>query len=135
MNLILKRLQARPDGIFSDLRTERGDLVGQTLEHSYNGPEWQAKIPDGVFKCVRGEHKLHGMSETFTTFEITGVEGHENLLFHWGNFNKDSEGCILVGRSISRAPDQTQMVTDSRDSFERFMRLQENVNEFTLTVC
>lgn len=134
MELTLKRLQFRADGIFSDLRTVEGDLVAQTLEHAYKGPEWLPKIPDGTYTCVRGMHRLHGMTEYFETFEITGVDGHVNLLFHWGNFNKDSEGCVLVGRSIARAPDQTQMVTESRESFARFMRLQEGVKEFPLTV-
>jgi hypothetical protein len=133
MDLTLKRLQFRADGIFSDLKAGES-LVAQTLEHAYEGAGWVPKIPYGAFKCVRGAHRLHGMTEDFETFEITGVQSHTNLLFHWGNFNKDSEGCILLGRSIARAPDQTQMVTESRESFARFMRLQEGVKEFTLTV-
>ena len=137
MDLKLQRLQARGDGIFSDLRTPNGDLVAQTLEHAYENDiqELNAKIKPGMYLCKRGKHELHGMTEPFETFEVTGVPGCVGILFHWGNYNRDSEGCILVGKSIERAEDQTQMVTHSREAFAAFMRLQEGVDEFTLIVC
>lgn len=143
MNLTLTRKQYRSDGIFSDLLTDEGPvLLAQTLEHAYKfggedgsrGFGFDAKIPKGKFQCIRSLHRLHGMDHDFETFEVTGIEGHEGLLFHWGNFNKDSEGCILVGERIVRSEDQTQMITNSRQAFERFMRLQEKVEEFMLTV-
>lgn len=138
MDLTLTRLQCRSDGVFSDLKTSANELVAQCLEHAYTAQGlvdcFVPKIPPGVFKCVRSEHRLHGMTENFETFEVMDVPGHSNILFHWGNYNKDSDGCILLGKSIERAPDQTQMITDSRDAFARFMRLQDGQLEFTLTV-
>lgn len=144
MNLTLTRKQYRSDGIFSDLLTDEGPvLLAQTLEHSYSQggsstdpspTEYFPKILKGKYQCIRSLHRLHGMDHDFETFEVTGIEGHEGLLFHWGNFNKDSEGCILVGERIVRSEDQTQMITNSRQAFERFMRLQEKVEEFMLTV-
>ena len=138
MDLTLTRLQCRPDGVFSDLRTLSGELIAQCLEHGYSAAGlvdcWVPKIPPGEFKCVRSMHRLHGMSEDFETFEVTDVPGHSNILFHWGNYNKDSDGCILLGKSIERAPDQTQMITNSRETFARFMTLQDGVQEFMLTV-
>jgi hypothetical protein len=134
MNLVLSRLQNRQDGIFGDIFSEYGELIAQTLEHAYDGPMWRPKIPSGTYKCVRSLHRLHGMTEDFETFEITGVEGHTNLLFHWGCFNSNSEGCVLLGLHVERGPDQTQMLTHSREAFAKFMTLQEGVKEFTLTV-
>lgn len=136
MNLRLQRLQARADGIFSDLFDDQGELLAQTLEHAYEqeNASWQAKIPCGTYTCRRGLHRLHGMAEPFETFEVLGVPGCAGILFHWGNFDRDSEGCILLGNHIARAEDGSQMVTDSRKAFGKFMVLQGGIDEFTLTV-
>lgn len=126
MNWTLKRREYRDDGIFSDLLDEQGNLIAVTLEHSYNR---LPKIPAGVFRCVRSEHQLHGMTEKFVTFEITGVPFHTGLLFHWGCYNRDSEGCVLVG-----AHESGNMIIRSRDTFAKLMGLQTGVNTFQLTV-
>lgn len=131
MDLILIRKDSNQDGIFSELRDSSGNLIANTLEHSYpdNNGGWEAKIPKGTYVCVLGQHRLHGMTQDFTTYEITGVAGHINLLFHWGNYDKDSEGCILVGEKRFQ-----DMITNSRITFSKFLDLQQNVNQFTLTV-
>lgn len=132
MNLILTRTQHKECGVFGELTDESGAFGAVTLEHAYpdgNGG-FTAKIPDGEFKCVRGGHLLHGMTTPFETFEITGVEGHSNLLFHWGNWNKDSEGCILVGEDVVGG----DMITNSRAKFAGFMDLQAGLADFILVV-
>lgn len=134
MNLLLSRKQRTADGIFGTLENESFSCV--TLEHAYEGAGgWIPKIPKGTYTCRRGLHRLHGMTEAFETFEITGVEGHSDLLFHWGNFNKDSEGCVLLGDALAKnGPTGTQMILHSRDTFAKFMRLQDGVEEFQLVV-
>jgi len=127
----LVRKEFRADGIFSELYDEKGTLIAHTLEHSYDN---KPKVFNGTFKCVRGPHRLHNMTEDFITFEITGVTGHENILFHWGNFNKDSEGCVLLGTAEATGADGAQMVTSSRPCFAKFMAGLEGVNEFSLVV-
>lgn len=141
MKLILTRKQCREDGIFSDLTREDGSLLAQTLEHAYEGlPDagdkltWRAKIVQGSYTCERGDHKLHGMEKPFTTFEVKSVPNAWGILFHWGNFNKDSEGCILVGSHVERAENGTQMITESKKAFERFMNEMSRVNSFELIV-
>lgn len=138
MNLILQRTQVRKDGIFSELHDENGRLIAVTLEHAFpildRHDAWSARIPPGEFKCVRGEHYLHGMTTPFETFEVYGVLGHVGILFHWGNFNKDSEGCVLLGdrvRSIGQGP---QMILNSKVTFEKFMALQQGLDTFELAV-
>ena len=136
MNLILQRDAYRADGIFSTCSDDQGQPVMATLEHAYDDGSggWSPKIPPGVYTCNRGDHRLHGMANTFETFEVTGVEGHEGILFHWGNFNRDSEGCILVGQGNATQGDGTEMITGSRLEFEKFMALHADEQEFTLTV-
>lgn len=140
MDLALLRSSRRPDGIFSNLITLEDHEVCMTLEHSYRqdaAGDWYPKIYPGEFECVRGPHRLHGMTEDFITFEITGVKGHSNLLFHWGNWNENSEGCILVGDAIAEGEHggvHAEMITNSRVAFARFMKLQEGVDRFKLQV-
>lgn len=126
----LTRKQFREDGIFSELTDQDGKVVAQTLEHSYNN---LPKITNGTHKCVRGPHRLHNMTEDFITFEVTGIVGHSDLLFHWGNYNKDSDGCILMGETVAET-NKIEMVTNSRATFAKFMASLDGVNEFELTV-
>ncbi len=136
MNLILKRNGFLPLGIFGDLRTETGDLLAVTLEHSYeehigadasSETRWRPKLPAGIYTCKRGQHQLH--SGPIETFEVTGVPGHSGILIHPGNTEAASEGCILVGDSRK---DMT--ITGSRDAFQRFLNTQEGQDQFLLTV-
>jgi uncharacterized protein DUF5675 len=141
MNLVLTRFQWGADGIFGQLKTNdnASDLIAMTLERAYpmtdqlNGHSVYAKIPQGDYICERGVHQLeHG--GPFETFEVTGVTGHTNLLFHKGNYDSDSQGCILLGMSMAQVTPDTQMVTDSKDAFEGFMELQTGQETFVLSV-
>ncbi len=130
----LTRTEHRPDGIFGVLTDVQGNVLAHTLEHSYDvGGKWTPKIPNGTFTCVRGPHRLHNMDHDFETFEITGVPGHEGLLLHWGNWNRDSEGCLLLGRAEISLNGQ-HMVTASRDTFAKFMQLNDGIDTFQLLV-
>lgn len=135
MNLTLARKFYEPQGIFSILTNDAGQIAC-TLEHAYpstGAHPYAPKIPDGTFTCRRGQHQLASMTSPFTTFEVTGVPGHTNILFHIGNYNKDSEGCILMGRAFDVATDPT-MILHSKATFGAFMELMKGVDSFTLTV-
>lgn len=137
MDLVLKRTKFEKDGIFSELLLNDGSFFCYTLEHAYGNQDetvFVPKIYNGIFKCVRGIHQLEKSPRPFETFEITEVAGHTNILFHTGNFNTDSEGCVLVGESILTNKNGLSMLADSRLTFDRFMRLQSQVNEFSLLV-
>ncbi len=132
MDLFLTRIQLGQDGIFSELTDNVGLHVAFCLEHAYPTADggWFAKIPAGVYKCLRGQHRLAGMTAPFETFEISNIPGHSNILFHAGNFNRDSEGCILLGESISGS-----MILNSKKVFGSFMNMQAGVDSFLLTVA
>lgn len=134
MNLTLTRVRKCEYGIFSLLTDETGKKVASTLEHAYpselSNEGFVPKLPNGTYTCVRGEHKLDHMIHTFETFEITGVSGHTGVLFHVGNYNADSDGCVLLGHQIVNF----KMITDSKNTFDAFMLLQTGLNSFILTV-
>lgn len=129
MTLTLTRKDFREDGIFSELTDEKGKSLAITLEHSYDN---KPKLYDGTFNCVKGIHRLHN-NVPFETFEITGVKGHTGILFHVGNYNDDSDGCVLVGTDV-KDPGEIRMVTHSLIAFSKFMGLVEKLSSFTLIV-
>ena len=92
----LVRVAVRFDGAFGVL-LERGLPFAVTLERTYGEPGGApqiVKIPAGTYHCERTRFQRGG----YETFEVTGVAGHSRLLFHRGNVEGDSEGCILVGQ-------------------------------------
>lgn len=133
MDLKLIRKQSSSDGIFSELRNFSDRLIAVTLEHAYwINDKWLPKIPHGEYVCIRGLHRLERMKHDFTTFEITGVPNHTNLLFHVGNYNFDSDGCVLLGEEIE-GPKSHYWIKNSQAAFQKFMLIQD-MNLFKLTV-
>lgn len=132
MKASLKTTDSRPEGIFSDFYLN-GTHFCKTLEHAFpSGEGWMPKLPrNWTYTCKRGTHQLdHG--DPFVTFEITGVPGHSGILFHVGNFNKDSDGCVLQGAEIVK--DAGWWISHSRLTFQAFMHLLEGVDSFELEV-
>lgn len=138
MNLILSRTNASSDGIFGEIIDDGFGFLFMSLERSYADPEkpfiYTAKIPAGEYICKLGEHSLKEDSPKFMTFEVTGVPGHTGILFHTGNYNCNSDGCILLGLQIGNKSDGGKMITYSKQAFKKFMNVQEGVNEFKLKV-
>lgn len=137
MNLTLLRRDFLELGIFGELNPDDESFTLKTLEHAYiqtivdsQPPTFLPKIPHGTYLCKRGMHILDGMAEPFETFQVMDVPGHTNILFHTGNKNNDSAGCILVG--LFRSGNDSIM--QSRAAFSIFMDAQVGVDEFTLTI-
>lgn len=137
MKMRLTRTDHKASGIFGAIEPEDEAFLLLTGEHAYLDHQvdhheyYLPKVPLGTYICVRGLHRLAHMTEDFETFEVTGVEGHTDILFHSGNYPQvDSAGCILLGL----ASDFNTEVTHSKLAFERFMEYLEGVDEFTLEV-
>lgn len=121
----LTRSDFNKNGIFSVLTDDKGNTYS-TLEHSYNN---KPKIPNGIYKCVRGQHRLHSMNSDFITFEVKDIPNCIGILFHSGNTNQDSSGCILLG--TAKVGD---MVINSQIAFKKFMSGLDGIDEFLLVV-
>lgn len=141
MKFLLKRGDYVKEGIFGVLSSDDLPLVVdvpsaficQTLEHAYSVETpvgYAPKVPLGVYTCVRGTHQLEKMDHAFETFEVTNVPGHTNILFHSGNVNADSAGCILLGLKN----DNDKEILESRAAFKLFMARLEGVDSFELTI-
>ena len=135
MDCVLTRSLYLDAGIFGQLSSTGGTFLANTLEHAYAQDDGtlKPKLPPGTYTCVRGPHQLHGMLAAFITFEITDVPGHTGILFHMGNYNKDSDGCVLLGEEAVPTSEPT-MVTNSVVTFNSFMASQSGVDTFQLVV-
>lgn len=138
MNLILTRNNFRADGIFGILSLENGDRFGVTLEHSYEDSDdlsFTPKVADGVYTCVR--HPPNRLPyETFMLQNVPDFDGKpvDGILIHIGNFNHDSDGCILIGDQVSPIQGGYLAITSSKITFEKFMALQSGIDQFQLTI-
>ncbi len=128
MFVTLERRRISEAGIFGRLLISDPQLgvtnIFYTLEHSYDG---LPKIPLGVYRCVLGQHHLERWP--VYTYEVTGVPGHSGLLIHYGNYNQDSHGCILLGSN-----EMDNMITGSRVAFTKFMAAMHGAQEFNLEI-
>ena len=138
MDLILRNRKFTADGVLGEMCDSNGTPLFQTLEHAYlnetDPSHYYAKLCPGTYTCVRGEHRLHDGIE-FQTFEIMGVPGHTGILIHVGNYNEDSEGCVLIGKKLGwRDGAKIRMLMASKQAFAEFMEIQKEVDSFKLVV-
>ncbi len=59
------------------------------------------------------------------------VPNRDDILFHWGNFTRNTRGCILVGSYFS---EDGMAVMDSKIAFQAFMESLSSVKEFELFI-
>lgn len=144
----LERFDPQPDGTPGRLRifvgpdresgVERKRLF--TLEEEDQGnAENVSSIPLGSYVCER--RFFNGGK--YWTFHILDVPGRDLILFHKGNTEEDTAGCVLLGLELSAimAKDEDGRgyipklaVKSSAPAFEQFMAAFEDVQRFPLEV-
>jgi hypothetical protein len=128
--MILQRHTFESIGIYGTLSMEDGSWSCVTLEHAFDDGDgnFVPALNTGTHTCVLGTHQLdHG--GPFQTYMVTDTPGHTGILIHVGNYNSDSDGCVLVGET--RTGD---MITNSQVTWNSFMNLMNNSEQFTLEV-
>ena len=85
-------------------------------------------IPEGVYLCKRVQSPRFG-----NTFEVTDVPGRSHILFHAGNTEDDTMGCILVGNTFDKLRGK-RAVLNSGQTFKRFLKLLDGESQFWLTI-
>lgn len=69
-----------------------------------------SRIPAGAYQV-----KKHQSPKFGAALWVLDVPGRSEILFHWGNYNMDTRGCILPGRHfVDMNKDGDVDVTDSR---------------------
>lgn len=135
-DLELLRVSITSDGAFGVLLIDGVPAGPVSLERTYpvaestpHGPQF-VKIPPGDYDCTRTRFWRGGGVETF---EITGVVGHSRLLFHSGNQELDSDGCVLLGQRFGLFKGRPA-VLESRLAFGTFMSWFGGRNKWRLRV-
>lgn len=141
MKLILKRLTYDFDGIFGILLDEAGKQLSVTLEHAFDAHldagGYAPKVKAGEYVCQR--HAPNRLPyETWALQNVPPFQGKpvNGILIHVGNYNENSDGCILVGRNVLPRLNKPaeNMVTSSHNTFNKIMDLTKGLSNFTLVV-
>jgi len=110
--LIITRVETSPDGALGVLSIG-GTAFCWTLQPDPTDKHFF--IPEGEYDYKR----FHGTKHP-DTFEIV-VPGHIALLFHSGNTEDDTEGCIILGSDKAYDITEKRCVIKSRFAFNAFM--------------
>lgn len=144
MKILLDRFAESVDGTFGRLYIpiESKSMFAYTLEEEWrdNEPN-ESRIPVGTYVCERtAYHKM----DDLPTFEIMNVPGRSRILFHPGNTEEDTQGCVLLGGGMGplAVEDEDDAgrkrmklgIYGSRPAFRRFMAALEGVGSFDLVI-
>lgn len=120
--LTISRTHFKPDlGIFGVMDFD-GIPFAVTLEN------YKSRIPKGEYTCKRSFYYNGG----YDTFEII-VPNRTRILFHKGNWQEDSEGCVLIGENFYLLNNKTG-IGDSKHGFEEYMGKLIGIDEHKLVV-
>ncbi len=126
--LVLKRIAHNGNGTFGVL-LEDGHPFAVTLENQWRDNARDIScIPAGTYICQRVQSPRFG-----DTFEVMAVPNRSYILFHSGNTEDDTRGCILLGKSYGSLKGKTAILT-SRLTVQSFMKRLEGKDTFTLTI-
>lgn len=98
-----------------------------TLENPLRSTPVDSLIPAGTYRL-----KPYSSPRWPNVYEVTGVPGRTSILMHHGNFESDTEGCILVGLAAGILRDQAA-VMQSKQGME-FLRKMIGTQECDLQI-
>ena len=138
MRIILNRLSHTTHGTFGVLMDDTAVPFAITMERPWlNNQKSISCIPDGVYtakRCRHSEEYNFKDSPKFgDTFVVENVPNRSHILFHTGNLDDDSHGCILVGEQFGVLGNNPAILA-SKAGFKEFFRLTSNVHEFQLVI-
>jgi hypothetical protein len=131
----LIRLTKRLEDVQRGVLLHNGEPILSTLELPWkdNKPNISC-IPQGRYYCTRTKDRtLAGGTHIPETFEVNDVKDRSGILFHVGNFAKETHGCILLGQGYDYSPGYP-MITHSENAFKRFLNETKNTDSFALLI-
>ncbi len=116
VKVTVRRVYMGDDGTQGVLLLD-GRPVGVTLEPPWRDNEDSAScIPAGAYFA---DYAFSPRLKR-NTYYLREVPGRDGVMFHDGNWIKDTLGCILVGTGISNNPNGL-MITESDSAFKMFL--------------
>ena len=87
-----------------------------------------SSVPVQQYLCQR-----YSSAKYPDTFQITNVPNRSKVLFHAGNYIKDTEGCVLLAQYFSKLKGN-RAVLNSGLTFKSFMNMMIGIDKFHLTM-
>lgn len=123
MNAVLLRTKSddyQTTGVFS-LLDESGFLFNcfsLELPHKRNQTSI-SRIPSGRYLCKKRHSKKYGWH-----YILDNVPNRSYILIHFGNYNRDTKGCILLGKDLIDINGDGKLdVTSSRKTMEKLLSI------------
>lgn len=85
-------------------------------------------VPAGTYPCIPHAWEDDSPAHIKRVWQVLNVPGREAILIHAGNTDKDTLGCILVGKAEAGST-----ITNSREAID-ILRAVLGSNPFTLTI-
>lgn len=116
------------EGTFGILRIDK-EIFCCTLEPAQKGNKVSiSSIPTGQYICQR-----YRSSRYKNTFEVLNVTGRSNILFHAGNIDDNTAGCILLGEHFGKLRGDLAILNSGK-TFKNFMKRMDQADQLHLTV-
>lgn len=88
----------------------------------------QSSIPAKQYKCNKIISPKYG-----TTYQVMDVPDRTHILFHAGNIDDHTEGCIILGQHFGKLRGN-KAVLNSGKTFMRFMELLKDEKQLHLSI-
>ena len=124
--LELIRLEEAETGTLGILKVQKQIALFTLEPPDLFNQEGLSSIPAQQYICKRHESISFGQ-----TFLITGVPGRSSIIFHWGNWRSNTEGCILLGTGIMW---EKRGIKNSKVAFRMFMDIMKGYDTIHLTI-
>ena len=129
--MILKRITNTEFGTFGVLLS--GSIpFAVTLERPWiNNKENESCIPIGSYDCKKYRSFKHG--RTYEILNVMNRGNGEKIIFHKGNIDDNSRGCILVGEEFGILNGEPAILNSGK-GFKEFINMTGNKNWFKLII-
>lgn len=126
----ITRIASQPEhGTFGTLVVD-GKPICNTLEPYHRDNQKNvSSIPTGQYIC-----KPYNSEKYKNTYEVTGVQNRTSILFHSGNWDDDTMGCIILGESFGTIGNDW-IVADSKVAMEEFLGSVIGTFQLTIVEC
>lgn len=126
---ILRRETSKVNGTLGILSINKKIFCCTLEESDEENTSNISSIPTGQYICRRYSSERYK-----NTFEVIQVTGRSGILFHAGNTEKDTAGCIILGQHFGKLKSCERAILNSGKTFEEFMEKLDDVFEFHLTI-
>ena len=120
----------RTKGVTIGMLSDDSNLYALTLENPWVGNEDNIScIPEGNYVCEVDESPKYGQ-----VYHVHSVEGRSHILIHWGNYERNTEGCILLGSGLMDDTEENkEAISNSKNTVMDFMSKMDK-KTFLLTI-